>query len=107
MLVRFKSAAGDITMFGDVAVTLLKMMGQSGALPGAILPRDIPSALERLKRTVAAAPAAPAADSSEETDETPRVSLGQRAWPLIELLGRCVKQDCHLIWEEERPLFHR
>ena len=41
MLVRFNSDAGIITMFGDVAVTLLKMMGQSGAVPGAIRPEDM------------------------------------------------------------------
>jgi len=58
MLVKFKSDAGNMTMFGEVAVDLLKLMGQTGALPGALLAKDIPAALERLKRGVATPAAA-------------------------------------------------
>ena len=101
MLVRFNSDAGLITMFGEVAVTLLKMMGQSGVLPGAIRPEDIPAALERLKAEVAAHSASPAGDASKDDGE-PRVGLRQRAFPLIELLERAAKRGCHVIWEEQR-----
>ena len=104
MLVRFRSDAGDMTTFGHVGVTLLKMMGQSGALPGALLAGDIPAALERLKRAVELAPALPEPAAKPERDEEPKVSLRQRAYPLIELLERCAKRNCDLIWEEERPL---
>ena len=100
MLVRFNSDAGLITMFGDVAVTLLRMMGQSGVLPGAIRPEDIPAALERLKNEVAAHPVS--APQSRDDDGAPRVSLRQRAFPLIELLERAAKRGCHVIWEEQR-----
>ncbi len=103
MLVRFRSDAGDFIMFGDVAVTLLKMMGQSGVVPGAIRPEDVPGALERLKRAVAMYQESPPRPG-EEDDVKPRVSLRQRAYPLIELLGRAVRRECHVIWEEERPL---
>ena len=105
MLVKFKSDAGDITTFGDVGVALLKMMGQSGALPGALLAGDLPAALERLKRAVTVAAAAPDSGDEPDRDDEPRVSLKQRAFPLIELLERCVKKKCDLIWEEERPRF--
>ena len=37
MLIRFDSDVGGFTMFGDVAVRLLKMMGHSGTVPGALL----------------------------------------------------------------------
>jgi len=104
MLVRFNSDAGIITMFGDVAVTLLKMMGQSGAVPGAIRPEDIPPALERLKRAVAAHEEPPPEPDDRDEDVEPRVSLRQRAFPLIELLSRAAQRQCHVIWEEERPL---
>jgi hypothetical protein len=104
MLVEFKSDAGNMTMFGDVAVSMLKMMGQTGALPGALLAKDVPAALERLKRGAAVAPAAPGSGSGEDKDE-PKVSLKQRAFPLVELLERCVKMNCNLIWEEQKPLF--
>ena len=92
-------------MFGDVGVTLLKMMGQSGVLPGALLAKDVPAALERLKRAAAVAPVPSDSGPEPDRDEQPKVSLKQRAFPLIELLERCVKKSCDVIWEEERPLF--
>jgi hypothetical protein len=103
MLVRFRSEAGDMVMFGEVAVTLLKMMGQSGSVPGAILATDIPVALARLQDAVAANQVDPAPPRARDDGE-PRVSLRQRAFPLIELLGRAIKKDVDVIWEEERPL---
>lgn len=99
MLVRFDSKVGMITMFGDVATRLLRMMGQSGAVPGAILTVDIPPAVERLRASVGTAPR-----QSGETDanEEPPVNLSQRAFPLIELLERASKSGADVIWEEER-----
>jgi len=105
VLVKFRSEAGNITMFGDVAVTLLKMMGQSGVLPGALVAKDVPAALERLKRAAAVAPEPPVPGKESAADKEPPVSLKQRAFPLIELLGRCVEKNCDVIWEEDRPLF--
>jgi hypothetical protein len=93
-------------MFGDVAKDLLRMMGQSGGLPGALVAKDVPAALERLKAGAAGgAAAAPAQESAD--DEEPKVSLKQRAFPLIELLGRCVERNCDVIWEEDKPMFGR
>jgi hypothetical protein len=41
MLVTFTTDAyADITMFGDVVHTMLKMMGHSGTVPGALLAAD-------------------------------------------------------------------
>ena len=100
MLVRFDSKAGQITTFGDVAVSLLKMMGQSGSVPGAILARDIPPAVERMRKALGAA-SEPAARSEGE-DEEPKVNLRQRAFPLIELLERAARTGADVIWEEER-----
>ena len=102
MLVRFESDQGNITMFRDVAVMLLRMMGQSGGVPGALLGKDIPPALERLKRAVATHQDAPPQAASEENDHAP-VSTRQRAFPLIELLTRAAAEDCDVIWREERP----
>ena len=97
MLVRFDSRVGGFTMFDEVAVQLLKMMGHSGTVPSAILADDIPRALERLQAALAAAPEPPpsAADAREgrSDDEEPRVSLRQRAHPLIDLLARAAQAD--------------
>jgi len=101
MLVKFDSEAGQILMFGDVAVSLLKMMGQSGVVPGAILSRDIPPALERLKQSVAAQAEHPRARKNDETEE-PDVSLRQRAVPLVDLLERAARKGANVMWTEER-----
>jgi len=99
MLVRFRSDAGSVILFGDVAVTLLKMMGQSGVVPGALLAHDVPGALERLKHAVAAAKEPPSAQDEPESGAEAKVSMRQRAFPLIELLARCVEKKCDVIWE--------
>ncbi len=100
MLVRFDSRVGGFTMFGDVAVRLLKMMGHSGTVPSALLARDIPQARARLEAALAAAPPA-TAEAGDEDDKTPKVSLRQRAYPLIELLGRAAQADCDVLWDKE------
>jgi hypothetical protein len=101
MLVKFDSEAGQILMFGDVAVALLKMMGQSGVVPGAIVAADIPNAVAQLKRNVEAQAHHPRARRDDEKEE-PDVSLRQRAVPLIELLERAAKQAKNVMWTEER-----
>ena len=101
MLIRFDSKAGTITMFGDVATKLLRMMGQSGSVPGAILAADIPPALERL-RNAAAGEREPGPDKKAGDDGEPQVGMKQRAFPLIELLERAAKQNADVVWETEK-----
>ena len=98
MLVKFDSKAGTLTTFGDVATQLLRLMGQSGAVPGAILSQDIPAAVARLKAGVGAQPEA--APKKTGGDEEPPVGLSQRAFPLIELLERAAKTGADVIWEK-------
>ena len=99
MLVRFDSKVGMITMFGDVANKLLRMMGQSGSVPGAILATDIPAAVQRLRQGVGMVPRE--SGEKDADGETP-VNLSQRAFPLIELLERATKNGADVVWEEER-----
>lgn len=98
MLVRFDSKVGMIQMFGDVAKRLLRMMGQSGAVPGALLAADVPAALQRLKSSVGLEPES---GGQENADGEPAVGLRQRAFPLIELLERAARSGSDVIWEEE------
>jgi hypothetical protein len=103
MLVTFDSNVGGFTMFGDIAVKLLKMMGHSGTVPSAILPEDIPAALERLKSALSIegpspAPGPGAKDDDSEKKEPP-VSLQQRAYPLIDLLTRSAQRGSAVSWE--------
>ncbi len=98
MLVTFTTDAyADITMFGDVAQTLLKMMGHSGTVPSAILAEDVPAALSRLTAGIEAAKAAPSVE--DEDEDEPQVSLSNRAWPLINLLTAAAKEGCDVMWK--------
>src|SRR5690242_5181421 len=93
MLVRFDSEVGSVTMFGDIAVKLLKMMGHSGTVPSALLAADIGPALQRLKAAVGSVPEEKSQrPGSDGDDKQPNVSLKQRAFPLIELLERAAER---------------
>ena len=104
MLVTFRSESyADITMFGDVAVQLLKLMGQSGKVPGALFAEDVAEALERLKAAFASdASLSTVASSADEGNgnfgEQP-VSLAHRAIPLIELLETAKKANGYVMWD--------
>jgi hypothetical protein len=110
MLVTFRSRAwGNITMFGDVAETLLKMMGHTGTVPSALLARDIPAALARLKQALDAAGAEEAGKQSaqadaDDADAPPPVGIRLRAYPLIELLSAAAQQECDVMWDKGRSL---
>ena len=98
MLVTFTTDAyADITMFGDVAQALLKMMGHSGTVPSAILAADVPAALSRLTAGVEAVKAAPSVDDEDEGE--PQVSLSNRALPLINLLTAAAQEGCDVMWK--------
>ena len=100
MLVRFDSKVGEFTMLGDDAKALLKMLGQSGTIPSAILAEDIPEALQRLEAALKAAPAqlADPRPDEDEDDEEP-VSLRQRAYPLLELLRNAADSNSNVMWD--------
>ncbi len=102
MLVTFScSAYADIMMFGDVAVRLLRMMGHSETVPGAILAEDVQAALERLVAATQAEQQLPEPEKSEEEDDRePIVSLSHRALPLIELLKAAAKKKCNVMWDK-------
>ncbi|MBK8185151.1 MAG: DUF1840 domain-containing protein [Candidatus Competibacteraceae bacterium] len=109
MLVTFRTKAySDIMMFGDVAVELLKLMGHSGTVPGALLARDVPAALDQLKSALAAqkrvAPSKPAPSKKEEAEEEkekePPVDLSLRAVPLIELLEAAAAAKADVMWDQ-------
>ena len=102
MLVSFSCPAyADITMFGDVATRMLKLMGHSATVPGAILAEDVPAALERLVAAIEAEQQLPEPEKSggEEEGETV-VSLSHRALPLIKLLEAAAKAKCNVMWDK-------
>jgi hypothetical protein len=104
MLITFKTRANypNITMFGDVALRLIRLMGRRDTVPSAIEADDIPTAISSLRRGVAVE------DAKEEEqhpargneDEDPPVSLHNRAVPLIELLETAHGEGLPVMWEE-------
>jgi hypothetical protein len=101
MLVTFSTPVyADITMFGDVAVQLLKMMGHSGAVPGALLADEVQPALERLEAAIQAQKRTHQPEGVTEDEEgEPVVPLSHRALPLIELLRTAAAEDANVMWD--------
>jgi hypothetical protein len=98
MLVTFTTPAyADITMFGDVAIAMLKMMGHSGTVPSAIRAEDVPEALRRLKAAVATGKAPP--PHVDKDEDEPPVSTEHRAMPLIDLLTAATRDGCGVMWK--------
>ena len=87
----------DITMFGDVALTMLKMMGHSATVPGAILAAEVPEALSRLTAAIDAEKSSPPV-TDKDGDEAV-VSMANRGLPLINLLTSAAKADSNVMWK--------
>jgi len=103
MLITFETKAyASITMFGGVATALLKLMGHSGNVPGALMADDVPAALARLKAAVQAQPDAPldlTRRPTSDDEDGPHVSLAHRALPLIELLTAAAAEHENVMWD--------
>lgn len=106
MIVKFSTRAGALTMHGDAAVALLKAMGHSGTVPGAILAADLPEALAQLRKVLDeqahAPPPPPVPAGVEEDDERerePPVTLRMRALPLIDMSETAIARGSDLMWE--------
>lgn len=98
MLVTFTTRSyADITMFGDVALAMLKMIGHSATVPGAILAADVPETLRRLSAALNAEKiSTPVAN--KDADE-PGVSMATRGLPLINLLTAAAKSGNDVMWK--------
>ncbi|MCJ7590523.1 MAG: DUF1840 domain-containing protein [Woeseiaceae bacterium] len=104
MLITFKSRdSADVTMFGDVALKLIKLMGRRDTVPSAMEPGDIQSALNKLRAGIAVedVPATEEVDKHDEDDAENRVSLRNRALPLIDLLEAAQAKQVPVMWDQE------
>lgn len=98
MLVTFScDAYENITMFGNVALQLLTMMGESGTIPSAILAPDVEEALAKLEKAIKQSTSHYVSSRMDDTDET-EISLSHRAIPLIKLLQAAIKNNCDVMW---------
>ena len=98
MLVIFKTAVhANILMFGGDALTMLKLLGQSGTIPGAILAEDVPAALARLTSAMEAQKVTGPVRAKDE--EEAEVSLKKRGLPLIQLFTSAARAGKNVMWE--------
>lgn len=99
MLITFKTKAhAGITMFADVALGMVNMMGHSTNVPGAILAADVPVALSRLRAAIEAGKGLSPLER-EDPDE-PAIQLATRAAPLIDLLSAAAEAEDHIMWDK-------
>jgi hypothetical protein len=109
MIVNFSTRYGQLTLLGDSAVTLLKLAGHSGTVPGAVLAADLPGFLARLRAgldeqgdAISPPPKATAPSDEENGDDVARpgqVTLRMRAVPLIEMIEIAIARGSDLMWE--------
>ncbi len=98
MLVTFSSAAhADITLFGNDALQLIRMMGHTEVVPGALLADDVPAALATLTQAIKANPDA-LSGSGESKDEDDQVLLSTRAFALLQLLRAAASSKADVLW---------
>jgi hypothetical protein len=107
MLITFTSKVyPDVVMFGEVAMRLLKAMGQSEQPPGILRGGDIREAAERLREYLGTVPKDTAFPEEEDKNKTEeenkearnRVGLRIRAQPLLELLEASYHREADVIW---------
>ena len=106
-LVRFTSkAAGEIFMFEDNARRLFDILGKDATPKGIITADQVPAAIARLraaideeKRLAAAAPAPEHNPDDQALAGNPQfVRLGQRAYPLLDMLERAARKGVDVLW---------
>jgi hypothetical protein len=105
MLVTFRSRAGlSITMFHDIAVELIRMMGASGRIPSALAADEVAEAAARLRAALQSLPSPEPVRSGPEDDDQDKeqanvVGLPTRAVPLLDLLDRAAAEHTDVLWE--------
>ena len=101
MLVTFSTKSySNIMMFDDIATRLLRMMGNSATIPGAIVADDVPEALQKLKGALNIQEGFPQVAPNTGDEESEHiVSLRHRALPLVELLENAAKKGNDVMWK--------
>jgi len=108
-LVVFRSkAAGEIYMFAETARRLLEIMGKTDAERGVIRSEEVDGALQRLTAAVEEEKTQLREERSRrEADERTGdahaervlpITLGQRAFPLIEMLRAAQRKRVDITW---------
>ena len=95
----FRSRAdADLIMLGPVGDQLLRIMGREPSARGIIEAAALPAAIKAIEAAVAAERREHANNESEEDRKEPRVGLGQRAWPMLEMMKRALADKNDIVW---------
>ena len=106
-LVRFTSkAAGEIFMFEDNARRIFEILGKDATPKGIVTAEQVPAALAALRAAVeeerrlavANGPGASNPDDQQSGENPQFIRLGQRAFPLIDMLERAAKKKVEVLW---------
>jgi len=103
---RFKSKAdGDLLMLAPVGDQILRIIGREPSSQGIIERAAIPAAIAALEQAIAIAGAerrrareAGIDDDDEAAGGSASVGLGQRAWPLLEMMRRSLAEQADIVW---------
>lgn len=100
MIYEFKSrATGSVVMTSDVAEALLHIIGKPKGPEGVIVPQAMPAAIDALNKAIALQKSASQSNHhTDDEDGKPKISLGQRALPLIEMMQRAHGADKEITW---------
>jgi hypothetical protein len=107
MLITFHSkAAADVLMRADDALPLLRAAGKSvvgDALPplGVFTRDQLPAAIAGLEAAVHAVPKT-VPDDEEVDHRQAKVTLRQRAFPLLDMMHKSLDAGADIIWESAR-----
>ncbi|MDR0776266.1 MAG: DUF1840 domain-containing protein [Azonexus sp.] len=108
MIVTFTSSeTGELLMFAAVARTILQVLGKETSARGTFTRDEMAPAAVALRQAVARAAAAEEGVAEDEEEEEkgankePVITLGQRAWPFIDMLERTGRSgpDAHIVWQ--------
>lgn len=100
---RFRSSAdADLLMTDLVGEKILRAIGREPQAAGIIEAAALPAAIAALERAVAASQSTGRdsrhGDDDAEKEGTVPVSLGQRAWPMLEMMRRALAEKADIVW---------
>ncbi len=100
---RFKSRAdADLLMMAPIGEQILRIVGKEPAAQGIIASTDLPEAIAALEVAIAAAEMARKGSGKGDDDEDDgaavAIGLGQRAWPMLEMMRRSLAERADIVW---------
>jgi hypothetical protein len=99
MIYKFKSrATGDLVMTQPVGERVLGLIGKALTAQGIIEVEQMPAAIAALEAAVAAEAPRGAGQDDDANDKTDRVSLRQRAWPMVEMMKHAMAGKQPITW---------